>query len=117
MPKRLYIAALAASILVLAGASPVGAHSVSLTATGVQRAWVSPQRFSDERPLTVSVWVGGRELQARAEGGCRATLFSRRLALEVNACARTVGGKVGSRSAVAIRYIGSTRFTLRYWAS
>ena len=120
MPSRIYIVALAVCISIVAFPASAAAkkYSVSLNATGKQQTWVSKQKLPDYLPLSFTIWANGRELKnGRSEDRCRFTLFSRRLALEVNGCARTAGSsKFDARSAMSVRYIGSTRFRIVYWA-
>ena len=120
MTKRMYltlVAVITAVALVAAPAAGAQRHSTTLKATGKLQRWVSPERFSDSLPLTFEIRVNGKAIDSRGtvESDCRYTLFTRRLAVKVNACAKTSGGKLSARSSLAFSYIGSTRFRIIYW--
>lgn len=101
---------LALCVVALAFTSPATASTtLRLEATDHMQTWRSPNILDPNHPLTLGVWVNGKDISSRGhvEGTCRYTLFTRRLALEMANC---------GRSKLTIRYVGSTRFTFFYRA-
>ncbi len=109
-------ALLVAVVLLALGASVASAsraRTVHLVATETQQTWVSAGSFSWLRPLSVAVYIRGKE---RGGGGwwvqqnaCRGSLQLRHLAVRVEDCGRPKGR-------VVLRYLGSTHFTFVFWS-